>query len=265
MTTLSRLHRALFLSALGLAAAGGASAQSWDLDACVAVGGTNCTSAGSTVTVTGWYTNGASTAFTQGTMNIGGGWTGVKSKDGSGNWETTSNNNHAIDNLSSSGATYAEAVYLSFSKAVDVSNITATWAQGGDGYGDFQLWRWNNSSAAPVGGIGGYNPNAMTGWTSVTTQTGDFGDQYSQNVSDGTFHSSHWLVTTKFGGTNDAFKLGQLTATGVCAGANQTGSGTSGGLCANTPPNQTPEPATLAMVMMAVAGAAVARRRRSKA
>ena len=267
MLTSTRHIISAALAMAGVLATGGAFAQgTWDLDNCVSGVSGACTSGGSTVSVTGWYSNAAGSSFAQGTLNMGGGWMGVQSKNSSNVTETTANNNHSIDSLADSGATYAELVYLNFTKAVDLSTIAASWVHSTTaGMGNFQLWRWDNSSASP-GAISGYNAGAMTGWTSVTLSSGDFATGLSKTITDGTFHSSHWLVSTAFNsGNNDAFKLGTVTATSVCAGSNQTGAGTSGGLCANTPPSQIPEPATLAMVLMAVGGAAVARRRRSKA
>ncbi len=272
MLTSTRHLLSAVLAVSGLCATSGALAQgTWDLDNCVMTGA--CTAGGSTVTVSGWYSNGANSAFQAGTLNTGGnapgGWTGVRSRNSSNASETTSNNNHSIDSLtygtngSDGGASFAELVHLNFSKAVDLSSIAATWVHSNTaGSGNFQLWRWNNSSASP-GAISGYNAGTMTGWTSVTLSGSDFATGLSKTVTDGTFFSSHWLVSTAFNShNNDAFKLGTVHASGVCAGTNQSGAGTSGGACAPSSNNQTPEPATLAMVLMAVAGATVARRRK---
>jgi hypothetical protein len=264
MNTFHRYSRVFAAAALCALGSTGAYAQaSWDLDACVRNGGTSCNASGASLTtsvaVSGYYATGATNKFALGTLNTGADWMGIGSAS-----ENTTDPNHSIDNITSSGSPY-ELVYLQFSRAVDLSNITAVWT-GGTGYdADFQLWRWNGSGAPTVTD---YQPNAaatpgtagsgMTGWTSVTVSTGDFEGALSQTISDGTYYSSYWLVSTAFGGSNDAFKLGSLTAaTAVCSG----GANGSGG-CA--PSVSVPEPASIAMVLLAgVAATSVRRRRRA--
>lgn len=274
MSALSFLYRSLALTSVGLVCAGGALAQSWDLDNCVMTG--SCTSSGTTVSVSGWYSNGSTSSFASGTLNTGGtapgGWTGVRSKNGSAALEATNDGiNHAIDNFNTSGASYGELVYLNFSKAVDLSAIAATWVYddnggsygGTSGHGNFQLWRWNDGEAA-VGSIGNYKASTMAGWTSVTVSSSDFGSGLSKSVTDGTYYSSHWLISTAFGQSNDAFKLGIVTAHGVCGSTNgQTGGATSAGLCDTT--QNVPEPATMGMVLLAALSAAASSRRRKVA
>lgn len=254
MSKSTRHIGSLALALAGLVTSGGAFAQgTWDLDACVRTG--SCSSGGSTVTVTGWYSNGTTSAFQSGSLNVGTDWMGVGSRNSTGTAESTTSPHHAIDNYSGSGASYAELVYLNFTKAVDISSIASVWTYGGAGTGDFQLWRWNNVSTGP-GAISGYNASTMSGWTSVTTTNGDFGTTAAQTVSDGLYYSSHWLVTTKFGGSNDAFKLGTVYAANVCATSPSSSS-----VCGPTPGPGVPEPMSLALFGVAALGAAAARRR----
>jgi hypothetical protein len=211
MSKSTRHIGSLALALAGLLGSGGAFAQTWDLDACVRNGGSSCTSSGSTVSVSGYYSNSSTGNFALGTLNTGADWMGVSSKNSSNSVEDANNYpNHAIDNFTSSGASYAELVYLNFNQAVNLSSIAAAWvyddnggsAGGTAGHGNFQLWRWDGGSGT-VGNITSYKASAMTGWTAVTTTNGDFGSSMTQTVSDGNFFSSHWLITTTFGGSGD--------------------------------------------------------------
>lgn len=271
MNTTIRLSRTLVAAALTTLGSTGAFAQaSWDLDACTggtkaAAGYTGCqASAGSTtVDIKAYSTTGAATNFTTASTSInnGGSYLGVWSGNENQSGTTTaavasrSSPNHAIDNYSTYGSSY-ELVHLQFSQAVDLSQIVAEWVYGGAGTGDFQVWRYNYNTTTPNPTITNFNPNSMTGWTSVTTTSGDFGTSLTQAISDGNYFSSHWLVATKFGGSNDAFKLGVVSVAKTC-----TNVGT-GGICSDTV--TVPEPSSIAMVLLAggLAASTVRRRRR---
>lgn len=262
MNTFHRYSRVFAAAALCALGSTGAYAQAtWDLDACVISGSCNGSGASATtsVTIAGYYASSATSKFTLGSLNNDGtNWMGVKSGG-----ENTTAPNHAIDNMNvgtTGGGSPYELVFLQFSRAVDLTNVAST-GYVGPGNADFQVWRWNGSSAPT---LTDYQPNAtatpavagsgMTGWTSV--KSGDFELGSSQAISDGAYYSSYWLISTAFGGSDDAFKLGMVTAAAsVCSG----GASGSGG-CAPTTP--VPEPTSIAMVLLAGVAAASARRRR---
>lgn len=267
MTASNHIYRALALAAVGFSAASVGHAQTFDLDACTggtktASGYTGCgtgTAAHGTVTVKALTSNGVSTNFSATSLNDGGTYIGVLSgTETSG----TGSPHHAIDNFGSPGNSY-ELVHLQFSKAVDLGTLVAQWANDtATGDADFQVYRWNYNATTTNPNVTTFNPSSMTGWALV--HTGDFdsspgtggggGTGLSQSITDTSYFSSHWLITTAFGGSNDAFKLGSLTAAAVCSTSQ-----TSTGGCA---PGTVPEPATLAMVLLAGVGATAARRRR---
>lgn len=260
MNALQRISRVFAVAALSALGSTGAFAQaSWDLGLCT--GGTkaangylNCAGTGTTATVTvkAYTTNAAGTAFSAAGINMGGSYIGVLSGA-----ETTGTGSphHAIDNYTATGNSY-ELVHLQFSKAVDLSQIIAYWANDTGGDSDFVVYRWDSNSTPTVTN---YSPNAMTGWS--IAQSGDFGTggtggaNLTQSISDGTYYSSHWLISTAFGGSNDAFKLGTVgtLAGGVCTGgANGTGG------CLTT----VPEPASVGLALLAGLAAVSLRRRR---
>ncbi len=294
MTAFNRIHRALALAAVGLSAATVGHGQTWDLDACTggtkaASGYTGCgtgTSAHGTVNITAYSSTGAANNFTTASTSINNGgtylgvWSGDEGQIGTSATQVASraSPHHAIDNFTAYGSAY-ELVHLQFSKAVDLGTLVAQWANStGTGDADFQVFRWNYNATTATPSITSFNPNAMpttvssltsnavNGWQLV--HAGDFDStpdgvaggtgSLTQVVNDTGYFSSHWLITTAFGGSNDAFKLGSLTANAVCST-----SVTSTGTCApGTGGRPLPEPTTLAMVLLAGVGVTAARRRR---
>jgi hypothetical protein len=266
MTALHRICRTLAFATAGLVSAGASNAQSWDIDLCtggtkLASGFTNCGQAGGTTTATldvkAYQSTGAGNNFTAANINIQSGYIGVLSgSETSG----SSSPSHGIDNDTATGGNPYEAIHLKFSKAVDLGTLVATWSHTD---GDFLVFRWNYNAGTPDPTITNFNPNALPGTLGTASNgwqlvdVGDFSTGLSQTITDTTYFSSHWLVTTAFGQTNDGFKLGTMYATTVCAQSQ-----TSTGGCGPTPPSGVPEPSTMAMVLLAGLGATATRRRR---
>jgi hypothetical protein len=253
-----------------LSMAGTASAEStWQMGGCGANGTqSQCsvTSGGVTATITayssdsggngGKFMNSGSSATTFQQYGAG---LGIISRDPDGTDETTSTGvpDHAIDNNSYPGADNAELVHLSFSKAVDLSNVAVSWTYTDS---DALIFRWNSATGPTVTD---YTPSSLptalgqtlNGWTLVAANAfagyNTSGNSGSINVS-GTAYSSHWLVSTAFGlggdGKVDAFKLSAFTAA-VCTNSHATctpGTPQTGG--------NVPEPGTLWLAALAVLG-----------
>lgn len=266
----------------GLLSSGSAMAQgTWNF------GGASCNPGGTpatatcavgsvTATMSAWGNTGSGSAFVQGNLaefdpNGFGAYTGSS--------ETGTNSHHAFDNKTtacgSTGTTTTncggsvEAMLINFGSAkVSLSQIKIGFY---DTDSDLSVYRWDGASGGPtmtsttaVNGSG----TVSGSWVLVGSNDMDLVNPYNTGNS---LYSSYFLVTTYFGATsgsldkgNDAFKILSMTAN-VCAGTLSGGYGGNGGNGASCNTSQTPEPASLALVTAALAGAGFLRRRSRKA
>lgn len=176
----------------------------------------------------------------------------IYGSSGIGIMESESSPEHGVDNLQKT-----DAVVLNFDTSVILNQVRLGWYSGDS---DITVLRWNPSTPGATPNMDGATWGSLisSGWELVGSYA-DLGTS-ARTLGNTTKDSSWWLISaynSTYGGTTTADGFGALgVGNDYFKLASVAGSLGGGGQ------NETPEPASLALVAVALAGTLGLRRRR---
>lgn len=211
-----------------------------------------------TLQITGWSgTSSANFAKAAVTPQSGNGY-GVGNVAEGGKSANGWTGDHSVDN---GGVGGTDALLLRFTSGAEaLTQVTVGWT-GSDG--DFSILRWVGAAAPTEAQLmTNLQTDAMTGWELVSTVGGSGGvntpDWVVSGFNKSNLTSSYWLLSAYdagYGTSTSGTKIGTVTT-----GVDQLKFLAVGTTSPLVPPQSVPEPVSLALVGVALVGAAAARR-----
>ncbi len=202
----------------------------------------SATDSGVTLTVKAFSSNGAGSTFTAANIGNFGSGSGFGVRNTTETLSATSPN-HAMDNN-----TGTDMLLLNFTQSMTIDSLTTGWHSTDS---DISLLRWTGAGGPTITG-GTIATLLAAGWSLVNNYANMVDD--TARLTNATGSSQYWIISAY----NSAWGTGSTTS-GLDNGDDYVKM--LAAISSSRPPNEVPEPGSMALLALGVAGLAIMRRR----